>query len=176
MYVHTDEYGRKRKFPSAKAARQFFRRMEEKFVPSLKEDIEAFNTPTMGVGFTKEIASHRAIGSTRKTPGTEKAFSGNGSSKEYGGKVHHISRDRFLPVKDGKGNLVISKDGKPDMMRVKGGPVIGSSHKVDMADKPSTLTERHLQDHAKLQVKLDNKAAKAAEKRLEKIMDNRGII
>ena len=49
MFIHTDEYGRKRRFVNAKAAKQFFAEQSRRYVP---ECVPADVTSTVGIGRT----------------------------------------------------------------------------------------------------------------------------
>lgn len=71
MYTHVDNHGRKLKFVNAKAYRRWKREQEAKYVPTLSEDLEAFATPTLGVGVTME----RKGSLTRNRKGNKKLMS-----------------------------------------------------------------------------------------------------
>ena len=49
MFIHTDEYGRKRKFVNAKAAKQFFAEQGKRYVP---DHVPVADSVTVGVGPT----------------------------------------------------------------------------------------------------------------------------
>ena len=107
MYLYTDpKTGHVRRLASGRDCKRWLKEQQAKYVPTLAEDCAAMDTPTVGIGHTRE----RQKGST----GT-KRFAGVPSGADIYGKVTHYSE----PI-----TLVSEVNGERKVMRIPSKPVI----------------------------------------------------
>jgi hypothetical protein len=128
-------------------------------VPTLAEDLQAFGTPTIGIGFTAERAAHRAAGSTKKAPGTEKTFGGYRKSRdEYAqkaGVVEKYSDDRYPKT-------VCKLTGKKISIFVPGAPMLRGKGVDVTSDILNPMNTEHVQIARAESAQQQRRAMKAA--------------